>query len=744
VILSSSEFESILQAQLSNPHRLLGLHPLGKNGGLVARAFLKNALSCELVDARDESKCYPLQKIAHDGLFEGVIPGIHEVFSYRLKVKTTHGTRYEKADPYSFLPTLTEADLYLFNAGDHHFAYRKLGARMMEIDGVWGAAFAVWAPNAKRVSVVGDLNGWDGRYHTMRSLGSSGIWELFIPGIEKGMHYKYELWAADGTLRLKSDPYAIYFEGPPHNASVVWDSSAYEWKDSEWMKKRATTDWQQTPISIYEVHLDSWRRVVEDGERPLTYREMAIELSNYVKAMGFTHVEFMPVAEHPFLGSWGYQVTGFYAPTHRYGPPEDFMFLVDHLHQNDIGVIIDWVPAHFPKDAFSLSHFDGTHLYEHADPRQGEHPDWGTLVFNYARNEVRNFLVGSALSWLERYHIDGLRVDAVASMLYLDYSRKSDEWIPNEHGGKENIAAIEFLRSTNSLVKKYFPGAITIAEESTSFSGVTRAPEDHGGLGFDFKWNMGWMHDTLLYFQQDPIYRKFHHSKLTFGMLYQYSEHFIQCFSHDEVVHGKGSLLTKMSAASMSEKSSALRALYGFMWGWPGKKSLFMGCEFGQSKEWVYDLSLDWHLLQYLNHEGIQHVIRDLNLWYQQYPSLGRWDGETRGFEWVDSNDGDNSIYSFLRMGPTPEDSFLVIGNFTPVTRYQYRIGAPYSGFWKEIINTDASTYGGSGKGNLGGVHSEAIGHVGRPHSLNLTVPGMSTLILKYQPEALAEPPSKK
>ncbi|OYV47959.1 MAG: 1,4-alpha-glucan branching enzyme [Verrucomicrobia bacterium 21-51-4] len=652
----------------------MGLQPLGTGKGLVARAFIKNAVSCEVVEDKVKGKSWPMEKLDAAGFFEGLLPDRDKVFKYRLRVEYAHGQIQEMYDPYGFLPTLSDEDLYLFNQGNHHRAYEKLGAQPKTCEGVWGVSFAVWAPSAQRVSVVGEFNHWDGRYHLMRSLGASGVWELFIPGLEAGVKYKFEIIGADAQLRLKADPYANFSEGPMQNASITWDLSGYEWKDNAWMEARAKKDWTKEPISVYEVHLGSWRRVVEDANRPLNYREMAHQLADYVKQMGFTHVEFMPVMEHPFLGSWGYQVTGFFAPTHRYGDPQDFMYLVDVLHQNGIGVLLDWVPAHFPRDSFALEFFDGTHLYEHADPRQGTQADWGTLVFNFGRHEVRNFLINSALAWFDRYHIDGLRVDAVAAMLYLDYSRNEGEWIPNAYGGKENIEALDFLRSVNGLVHHYYPGALMIAEESTSWSGVTRS-ETESGLGFDFKWNMGWMHDTLQYFEKDPIYRKFHHNQITFGMLYQYSERFVQVFSHDEVVHGKGSMLTKMSAMSIPEKSQALRALYGWMWGWPGKKCLFMGCEFGQSKEWQYDMSLDWHLLQYIDHEGIQHVVRDLN----------------------------------------------------------YRVGAPHEGYWREVINTDANVYGGSGQGNLGGVYSEQVPFVGRPYSLNLTLPGMSTLIFKYQ-----------
>ena len=563
-------------------------------------------------------------------------------------------------------------------------------------------------------------------------LGGSGVWELFIPALEQGTKYKYEIIGPDENVYLKADPYASYYEGPPHNASVAWELGSYQWSDSAWMENRCKTNWHKAPMSVYEVHLDSWKRVSQDGNRPLTYRELATELTDYVKKMGFTHVEFLPIAEHPFLGSWGYQVTGFYAPTHRYGTPQDFMYLVDTLHRNDIGVILDWVPAHFPKDSFALSYFDGTHLYEHEDPRQGQHQDWGTLIFNYARHEVRNFLVGSALHWFDRYHIDGLRVDAVASMLYLDYSRKDGEWVPNQYGGKENLHAMDFLRTTNDLVRQYNPGAIMIAEESTAFGRVSHPTKDHG-LGFDFKWNMGWMHDVLEYFKQDPINRKYHHSSLTFGMLYQYSENFISVFSHDEVVHGKGSMIMKMGSWNMKEKAQTLRALYAYMWLWPGKNTLFMGNEFGQSSEWRYDDSLDWQLLQYLDHEGVQATVRDLNRIYKQYPFLGENDYDHHGFQWINTHDSDNSVLSFIRVGKNMEETLLYVGNFTPVLRNNYRVGIPYEGNWKEILNTDAKCYGGVGEGNLGGLHSEKFSWNNRPFSLNMTLPPLTSLVFKFQ-----------
>lgn len=725
----------IINARHHQPHAVLGMHPHELNGkkGLIARAFLADAKSAEMVAYKvSPEQRFPMERLHESGLFEVFIPNFQDIIPYRIQVERYNGEIRQFFDPYGFLPTLSDDDLYLFNEGKHHFIYEKLGSHERELNGIKGFSFAVWAPSAYRVSVVGDFNNWDGRYHAMRSLGSSGIWEIFIPGMLSGAKYKYEIVDRQEVIHLKTDPYAIHYESPPHNASITWAASNYNWQDKAWVEKRAKRDWQVMPISIYELHHGSWKRVVEDGNRPLSYREMAHDLASYVKRMGFTHVEFMPLAEHPFAGSWGYQVTGFFAPTHRYGSPEDFMYLVDILHQNNIGVIIDWVPAHFPRDIFALAKFDGTHLYEHEDPRKGEHQDWGTLIFNYSRHEVRNFLFCSALAWFKRFHIDGLRVDAVASMLYLDYSRKDGEWLPNNYGGKENIEALDFIREANDLVHHYYPGALMIAEESTSFGGVTK-PTSEFGLGFDFKWNMGWMHDNLEYFKQDPIYRKWNHNKLTFGMLYQYSENFVAVFSHDEVVHGKGSLMTKMNAWSISEKAQTLRALYAFMWAWPGKKTLFMGCEFGQSNEWYYDGSLDWHLLQFKDHEGIQKVVQDLNWWYINNPSLAKLDNKPEGFQWVNSHDADNSVVSFLRMGDSPTESFLVVSNFTPVPRDHYRVGLPYKGFWQECLNTNATVYGGNGQGNLGGHDSDAISWNDRPFSMELYIPPLSTLIFKLK-----------
>lgn len=738
VILSKTDLDSITQVSSKQPHAILGMHPcaVGRKSGLVVRAYLDDAKSCEVVDIKKpEGKRYPLERLTEDGFFEGFISR-KAVFGYRLRVERYNGEVREFYDPYSFLPGISEEDVYLFNEGNLHRAYKTMGAHVRNLNGTGGVSFAVWAPHATRVSLVGDFNHWNGRYHPMRSLGASGIWELFVPGLEAGAKYKFEIGTehGQGYPFLKTDPYGACFESPPHNASIVCNVDTYEWNDADWIQQRESTDWMTAPISIYEMHVGSWKRVVEDANRPLSYRELAVELVEYLREMRYTHVQFMPLAEYPYEGSWGYQVTGFFAPTHRFGTPEDFMFLVDTLHQNGFGVIMDWVPAHFPTDSFALGQFDGTALYEHADPRQGFHQDWGTYIFNYGRKEVCTFLIASALAWCDRYHIDGLRVDAVASMLYLDYSREEGQWIPNQHGGRENIDAIEFLRRTNELVHSYYPGTLMIAEESTAFPGITK-PTSEGGVGFDLKWNMGWMHDTLHYFQTDPVFRKYEHHQLTFGMLYQYTEKFTQVFSHDEVVHGKGSLLTKMHGCQITDKARQLRLLFALMWMWPGKKTLFMGSDFGQSAEWAYNRSLDWHLLQYMDHEGVQKTVCDLNGLYRTVPGLAAGDHRPEGFEWINHTYADESILAFLRRGDEETDTLVAVGNFTPVLRENFRIGVPYGGFWQEIINTDAKAYGGYGYGNFGGVHSDEIEWDGRPYSVQLTLPPLAMCVFRFKVE---------
>jgi len=624
---------------------------------------------------------------------------------------------------------LTEDDVYLFNEGSHVQLYRRLGAHPITVDGVPGTYFAVWAPNAEEVSVMGEFNRWDRSSHKLRPRGSSGIWEGFIPGVGQGDLYKYHIKSWYHGYRVeKADPVGFRHEEPPRTASIVWDLS-YKWGDDEWMRERGRRNAADTPISIYEVHLGSWMRVPEDGNRPLTYRELAPRLAEYVLEMGFTHVELLPVMEHPFYGSWGYQVTGYFAPTSRYGSPQDFMFFIDYLHQHGIGVILDWVPSHFPTDAHGLAFFDGTHLYEHADPRQGFHPDWNSMIFNYGRNEVRSFLLSSAMFWLDVYHADGLRVDAVASMLYLDYSREPGEWIPNIYGGRENLEAIAFLRRLNEEVYHAFPDVQTFAEESTAWPMVSR-PTYVGGLGFGMKWDMGWMHDTRRYMSRDPIYRKYHHNDLTFRMLYAFHENFVLPLSHDEVVHGKGSLLGSMPG-DLWQKFANLRALFGYMWAQSGKKLLFMGGEFGQWNEWNHETSLDWHLLQYDTHRGVQRWVADLNRLYRAEPALHELDFEPAGFEWVDANDAESSVISFLRRGRSPDDVILVVANFTPVVRHGYRVGVPKGGFWRELLNSDAKEYGGSGVGNLGGKDADPVPCHGRPFSLELVLPPLAVIFLK-------------
>ena len=725
--LSPAELTALVDATETCPHRFLGLHALG-DGGCVVRCLLPGAVSVEVWDVA-AGVGLPMERLHAVGLFERVIPR-REGLRYRLRATYADGTARELEDPYRFWPTISEDDLFLLGKGDDHRVYHKLGAQLRTLDGVAGVSFAVWAPSARRVSVVGDFNLWNGRAHPMRALGASGIWEVFVPGLVAGTRYKFELVGPhDRTPFLKTDPYGLHFEPSPNHAAIVCDLSGFVWNDAVWMESRRRRDPRTRPMSVYEVHLASWRRVPEEVGRVLGYRELGEQLAAYCVELGFTHVELMPPSEHPFDGSWGYQVTGFYAPTHRFGSPLDFMTMVDTLHRAGIGVIVDWVPAHFPRDFFALARFDGTHLYEHADPRLGEHQDWGTLIFNYGRHEVRGFLVGSALSWLERFHVDGLRVDAVASMLYLDYSRKDGEWIPNRHGGRENIEAIEFLRQVNALVHLYHPGVAMIAEESTSFPGVTKEVAA-GGLGFDLKWNMGWMHDCLGYFRQDPLFRKFHHDKLTFGMLYQWSEAFVQSFSHDEVVHGKGSLIGKMSGGDDATKAANLRCLLALQWTWPGKKTLFMGCEFGQFAEWKYDASLDWHLLAYPLHAGVQRLVADLNRLYVGEAALAENELRPEGFEWLVTDDGAQSVVAFERR--SRGRAWVVAGNFTPVER-TYRLGVPWPGRWQEAINTASRHYAGQGLGNLGGVHAEAIPCQGRPYSIEVRLPGLAVVVFRLE-----------
>jgi len=616
--------------------------------------------------------------------------------------------------------------------GTHYRNYEKLGSHIRVVDGVRGVHFAVWAPNAKRVSVIGDFNQWDGRRHPMRFHSGAGIWEIFIPGLREETVYKFEIkWRRFGFITHKTDPYAFYFERRPKTGAIVYDINQYLWRDEEWMERRASKHWLGAPLSIYEVHLGSWMRAPEEGDRYLTYRELAHKLVEYVKQLGCTHIELLPVTEHPYGGSWGYQTVGYYAPTSRHGEPNEFAYFVDYCHRNGIGVILDWVPAHFPKDGHGLAYFDGTHLYEHSDPRKGEHQDWGTLIFNYGRNEVRNFLLGNALFWLEKYHIDGLRVDAVASMLYLDYSRKEGQWVPNIHGGRENLEAISFIKKFNELVHVQHPGVVTFAEESTSWPLVSRPTYD-GGLGFDFKWNMGWMNDTLKYFSMDPIDRKYHHGKLTFSLMYAFSENFVLPLSHDEVVHGKRSLLEKMPGDAW-KKFANLRALFGYMYGHPGKKLLFMGGEFGQWIEWTHQRSLDWHLLGYDSHRQLMDYVKDLNQLYANEPSLYEVDFEHTGFEWIDFQDANGSTIAFMRKARNPNDFLIFALNFTPVPRKGVRLGVPEEVFYKEVLNSDAWAYGGSNLGNTGGVTARTEEWAGWPCLIELTLPPLAVVVLKPQ-----------
>jgi 1,4-alpha-glucan branching enzyme len=626
---------------------------------------------------------------------------------------------------------LTAQDLYLFNEGRHYRVYSKLGAHLNGAGDESGVTFGVWAPNAQDVSVIGSFNDWTPGAHPLRPRENSGIWEGMVPGVTKGSLYKFHIRSHHhGHVAEKADPFGFYHERPPRTASVVWDLE-YQWSDGEWMEKRKNRNSHHAPISIYEVHLGSWRRVPEEHNRPLTYRELAWQLAEYVGRMGFTHVELLPIMEHPFYGSWGYQTTGYFAPTARYGTPQDFMYLVDYLHQHGIGVILDWVPSHFPNDVHGLAYFDGTHLFEHADARRGVHPDWKTYIFNYGRNEVRSFLLSSAMFWLDQYHVDGLRVDAVASMLYLDYSRKPGEWLPNQYGGRENLDAIEFLRQFNQEVYREYPDVETFAEESTSWPMVSR-PVYLGGLGFGFKWDMGWMHDTLQYFAQNPVHRRYHHDQLTFRMLYAFSENFVLPLSHDEVVHGKGSLFGKMSGDEW-QRFANLRLLLGYMYAQPGKKLLFMGDEFGQVREWAHDASLEWHVLDYPMHRGVQMWVEQLNRLYREQPALHELDNDPAGFEWIDCNDNAWSTVSLLRKASSSAQEVIVACNFTPVPRIGYRIGAPKGGLWKELLNSDAGEYGGSGMGNFGQVQAEPIPAHGRPYSLNLTLPPLAILYLKAE-----------
>ncbi len=738
-----SEFDRdvalLLRAENRDPFRLLGPHLVSigedEEKRLVARGFFPRASEAFLI-LKDSSEVIPASRINPEGLFEAALPLFAQLpisaDSYHWRVLEAGQPARELYDTYAFPPLLSDFDLYLMGEGTHYQKYEKMGAHPAVVNGVAGVQFGVWAPNAMRVSVVGDFNQWDGRTHAMRNRGPSGVWELFVPELAEGSVYKYEIRPMSGAAPLlKSDPYGFRSELRPKTGSIVARLDNHIWNDSGWMEWRTRNDWLSSPISIYEVHLGSWRRKIEEGGRWLTYGELADQLIPYVKQLGYTHVELLPVMEHPFDGSWGYQTLGYFAATSRFGSPDDFMTFVDRFHQAGIGVLLDWTPAHFPSDGHGLGEFDGTHLYEHADPRQGRHPDWGTLVFNYGRNEVQNFLISNAVFWIDKYHIDGLRVDAVASMLYLDYSRKQGEWVPNEFGGRENLAAIAFIKRLNEVVYARYPGVLTIAEESTSWPMVSR-PTYLGGLGFSLKWNMGWMNDTLDYFAVDPIYRKYYHNRMTFSMLYAFTENFALPLSHDEVVHGKSSLINKMPG-DLWQQFANLRLFSAYMMSHPGRKLMFMGGEFGQRSEWNHDTSLEWHLLEYDTHRGLQTLTSDLNAIYRNEPALHQVEFDWHGFEWIDCNDADSSVLSFLRRARDPSDFIVVVANFTPVQRDTYRVGVPEPGFYREIMNTDAQKYSGTNFGNLGGVHAEAIPWNNHQYSINVRMPALGVIYFKHE-----------
>ena len=703
----------------------------------MIRVFWPGATEANILS--NNGSVFNTTKIQPEGLFEVTIPPEAALptsgdsispAAYRVQFRFIDGNTLETLDPYAFPSLLSDYDLYLFGEGTHYKNYEKLGAHVREVQGIRGVHFAVWAPNAQRVSVVGDFNLWDGRTHAMRNRGASGIWEIFMPGLDEGALYKFEILSrVNHTLGLKSDPYGFSAELRPNTASIVCNIDRHQWKDAGWLESRVKSDWLHSPMSVYEVHAGSWRRRTAEGDRWLTYRELADELVPYVKWMGYTHIEFLPIMEHPFDASWGYQTVGYFAATSRFGKPEDLMYLVDRCHQEGIGVLLDWTPAHFPRDAHGLAFFDGTHLYEHADPRKGAHPDWGTLVFNYGRNEVQNYLLSNAVFWIDKYHIDGLRVDAVASMLYLDYSRAPGEWIPNPFGGRENLEAIAFIKRLNELLHQRHPGALMVAEESTAWPAVSR-PTYVGGLGFDLKWNMGWMNDTLRYFALDPIHRQYHHNELTFSMIYAFHENFVLPISHDEVVHGKRALLEKMPGDD-HQKFANVRLLFGYMYAHPGKKLLFMGNELAQRSEFWEAASVEWALEDSPPHRGIQRLVTDLNRLHREERALYEVDFEGAGFEWIEANDAAASVLSFLRHGRNPEDAVLAVCNFTPVVREDYRVGVPRPGFYREILNTDSKYYEGTDMGNSGGVSAEPIPWNNRPYSLKLRLPPLAAMYFK-------------
>lgn len=725
----------IVDGEHGDPHTILGMHEVEQDGKkmVAVRAFLPGATSIVVIDHANKRKKYPMELVHKGGFFEATIEDREEWFRYQLEYTDYSGNTWRNYDPYSFQPTFSDLDRHLFGAGTHYEVYEKMGGRLMTHQGVKGASFAVWAPNAKAVSVVGDFNLWDSRRHPMRKLEKSGVWELFIPGVQEGDCYKFHVVQCDGKEVDKTDPYGLCSELRPKTASVLYPLKRYKWKDRRWMTARKKYNVHKSPMSIYEVHLGSWMRA--EGNRFLTYTELAEKLVSYVKEMGYTHLELLPIEEHPFDGSWGYQVTGYYAATSRYGTPDEFKYFIDTCHENGIGVILDWVPAHFPKDDFALARFDGTALYEHEDPRLGEHIQWGTYIFNYGRKEVGNFLLANALFWLREYHIDGLRVDAVASLLYLDFCRGEGQWIPNMYGGNENLEAIEFLKHMNSIIAQREPGAMVIAEDSTAWEGVTKDTKE-GGLGFTLKWNMGWMNDFLFYIKKDPIYRKYHHNKLTFGMAYQYSENYVLVLSHDEVVHTKSSMVGKMPGDPWQSFAN-LRLSYGFMYGHPGKKLLFMGGEFGQYNEWNEAQSLDWHLLQYADHKNLQAYMKELNHLYQKESAFWELDSDPEGFEWIECDDADSSIVSFIRR--SKEKELIFVCNFTPVVHHGMNLGVPHMGTYKEILNSDDERFGGSGIINTEPLKSSDHPWNRCPYSVTLDVPPLGMVILEQ-----LDPPKKK
>ena len=718
----SADLQRVLEARHHDPFSILGKH------ANTIRVFIPGAQEIYLAETLDGEASKKFHRIDNTDCFE--LTGTDLPEQYQLDVHDAHGNERTVEDPYRFGAQLGEIDLHLFNEGKHHQLYNILGSHHHIIDEVSGVLFAVWAPGATRVSVVGDFNQWDGRVHSMRSRGESGIWELFLPHIDSGTHYKFEVRDRNGSIQLKQDPYANRFELRPDTASLVTHST-WQWTDQDWIEKRIDANWQHTPCSIYEVHLGSWQRT--DDNQFLNYKTLAHKLVEYVQYMGFTHIELLPITEHPLDDSWGYQVTGYFAPTSRFGTPDDFRYFINHCHAAGIGVILDWVPAHFPRDTHSLARFDGTALYEHEDPRRGEHRDWGTLIFNYGRNEVKNFLIASALYWLKEFHLDGIRVDAVASMLYLDYSREPGDWLPNEKGGRENLEAIDFLKELNSVTQTELPGTLIIAEESTSWPQVSRPPE-HGGLGFTMKWNMGWMHDSLGYMQYDPVHRKHHHHDITFGLLYAFTENFVLPFSHDEVVHGKGSMLSKMPGDDWQQFAN-LRLLYTKQFTFPGKKLLFQGLEFAQRREWDFNNPLDWHLTDASAHRGVMTLVSDLNRLYCKHPSLHEIDFEPSGFDWINANDSENSILSYCRHARDKTESLQVLLNFTPVPRDNYCIGVEDAGTYIELFNSDSERYGGSNYGNFGAIVSYAQPNSKHANTLSVKLPPLGAVILKYVSE---------